>query len=355
MTCHDAREQLSDLLDGALNSGERALLEGHLAGCMDCRRELERLRATVSLLRRVEPARAPVGFVERVMARTHKLPWYRRLAGSIFLPLSIKLPAQAAAMALIAVLAVFLLQRQPQLRDAARPELSTPPPRAEAPATKLDQPAPPSAPAPSKAAKTQRRKLGEPSLEQAREPEGTTREGGRPDRLASQPSGALEAKQEPSKEASGERLEKAPPPASQPVPIPRVAAPAAPAPDRPPDESRAKSRDAVEGPPRVLGPAPPAPAAKRQSEVPGLFGRLNVRNRSAAEQGLGDLLARLGGSETARRQEPGATVVEVLVPEARYAEFVRGLTALGAWTPEGQPTALPTDPPQVRVSVRISE
>ena len=46
---------------------------------------------------------------------------------------------------------------------------------------------------------------------------------------------------------------------------------------------------------------------------------------------------------------------QVLVPEARYTEFVRSLTALGAWTAEGQPTALPTDPPQLRFSIRISE
>ncbi len=333
MTCHDARERLSDLLDGALNPGERPLLERHLEGCMDCRRELERLRATVSLLQRVEPARAPLDFVDRVMATTHTVPWYRRLAAWIFLPLSIKLPAQAAAMALIAVLAVFLLQRQPDLRDAARPEIYTPPPRAEAPATKPDQPA----------------------LERAREAESTMRAGRRADRSASRPSAAQENKQEPSNEASADRLEKAAPPDSQPVPAPQVAAPAAQAPAPPPDESRTKSREAAEGPPRVLGPAPPAGSAKRQSGVSALFGRLNVKNRPEAEQGLGDLLARLGGSETARRQEPGATVVEVLVPEARYAEFVRGLAALGAWSPEGQPTAVPTDPPLVRVNIRISE
>ena len=96
-------------------------------------------------------------------------------------------------------------------------------------------------------------------------------------------------------------------------------------------------------------------AAKRQSATSSVLGRLNVKNHPAAEQGLADLLARLGGSETGRRQELGATVVEVLVPEARYADFVRGLTTLGAWTPEGQPAALPTDPPQIRLSIRISE
>jgi len=96
-------------------------------------------------------------------------------------------------------------------------------------------------------------------------------------------------------------------------------------------------------------------AAKRQSATSSVLGRLNVKSRPAAEQGLADLLARLGGTETGRRQELGATVVEVLVPEARYADFVRGLTTLGAWTPEGQPAALPTDPPKIRLSIRISE
>jgi hypothetical protein len=96
-------------------------------------------------------------------------------------------------------------------------------------------------------------------------------------------------------------------------------------------------------------------SAKRQSAMSSVLGRLDVKNRPAAEHGLADLLARLGGSETGRRQELGATVVEVLVPEARYADFVSGLTTLGTWTPEGQAAALPTEPPQIRLSIRISE
>ena len=96
-------------------------------------------------------------------------------------------------------------------------------------------------------------------------------------------------------------------------------------------------------------------SAKCQSAMSSVLGRPNVKNRPTAEQSLADLLARLGGSEAGRRQELGATVVEVLVPKARYADFVRGLTTLGAWTPEAQPAALPTDPPQIRLSIRISE
>jgi anti-sigma factor RsiW len=65
MSCHDAREWLSDLLDDALEAEARAHVEAHLAGCAECR-PTDRLRATVSLLRAVERPQAPAGFVDRV-------------------------------------------------------------------------------------------------------------------------------------------------------------------------------------------------------------------------------------------------------------------------------------------------
>jgi anti-sigma factor RsiW len=362
MNCHETRERLSDLLDEALTLPERALVGAHLNGCPDCRRELDRLRATVSLLSRVERPRAPVGFVDRVMAAARPVPWYQRLGRRLFLPLNIKLPAQAAAMLVIAVLGVYLLQRTPELRDAARPELQSPAARSEPSGTTTAAPTPPPAPsqpAPDqkdlKAGKVDSGNVSEPAPRAARETENTVRSERRLDSPQSSPPSTQESKQGLKKEADADRLEKAGSPTSQAAPAPKVAESSAPAPTAPPAEPRAKSRDAAEGQSGALAPAPPAMSAKRQSATASVLGRLNVKDRPAAEQGLADLLARFGGSETGRRQELGATVVEVLVPEARYPDFVRGLTTLGAFTSEGQPAALPTDPPQIRVSIRISE
>ena len=358
MNCHETRERLSGLLDDALDASERALVGAHLDTCPDCRRELDRLRATVSLLSRVERPRAPVGFVDRVMAAARPVPWYRRLGRRLFLPLNIKLPVQAAAMLVIAVLGVYLLQRTPELRDAARVERETPASRSEPLGTTPAVPTPPPAPGQQdlKAGKVDAGKLSEPAPRAAREAENTVRTERRLDApQSSPPLITQEDKQGPKKEADADRPQKPAAPASQAAPAPQVAASGAPAPAAPPAESRAKSRDAAEGQSGVLAPAPPAMSAKRQSAVSSVFGRLNVKSRPAAEEGLADLLARLGGTETGRRKELGATVVEVLVPEARYADFIRGLTTLGAWTPEGQPAALPTDPPQIRLSIRISE
>lgn len=353
MNCHETRERLSSLLDEALDAPERLAVETHLDGCPECRRELDRLRATVSLLSRVERPRAPVGFVDRVVAAVQPVPWYRRLGRRLFLPLNIKLPAHAAAMLVVAVVGVYLLQRTPELRDAARPEREAPVSRSQTSGEQTGETAPG-----QKALKPDKADSGrspEPALRAAREAENTARDERRLDSPQSSSPATQESKQDLKREAEVDRLQKAAAPTFQAAPTPQAVAPAAPPLVQSPAEPRAKSRDAAEGQSGALAPGPPAMSAKRQPALSSVLGRLNVKSRPAAEQGMADLLARLGGTETGRRQESGATVVEVLVPEARYADFVQGLMTLGAWAPEGQPAALPTDPPQIRVSIRISE
>src|SRR5262249_27244698 len=95
VTCHDAREQLSALLDDALSGEERAALDTHLARGAECRRELEQLGGTVTLLGRLGPAHAPAGFVDRVVTRAYRPPWTRRLLDALFRPLRVKLPLEA--------------------------------------------------------------------------------------------------------------------------------------------------------------------------------------------------------------------------------------------------------------------
>src|SRR5262249_49133855 len=101
VTCADARDTRSALVDDALVPAERAAVETHLATCADCRRELERLRATVALLQGMERPRAPVGFVDRVVAAVRPEPWPRRLGRWLFVPLGVKLPVETAAVAIV--------------------------------------------------------------------------------------------------------------------------------------------------------------------------------------------------------------------------------------------------------------
>jgi anti-sigma factor RsiW len=96
--CEDVREDLVAYLDGELSDGARARVQEHVATCLACRREIERLTrlaAWVGALPRVEPA---ADFDERMWQRletdgaamAHRRAWR---------PARWSLPALAAAAA----------------------------------------------------------------------------------------------------------------------------------------------------------------------------------------------------------------------------------------------------------------
>ena len=338
MTCRDTRELLSALLDEALDARERARVQGHLEGCADCRRELDGLRSAVSLLSRAERARAPVGFVDKVMAGVHPLPWYRRLGRMVFLPLSVKLPIEAGAMVMIALLGVYLLQSTSELKDAARPDLPAVASRAEPPAA---PPAPPAlAPAPFRERDAKPKSEAPPAA------------GG--DRGRANMARPLEEAQAPSEarqEAKGV-LRQSAPPASEPT------KPEAPS----PGPSVSKTLDSREGSAdradaarkSAAGAAPAASSvmsAKQQLAPPAVSGVLTVKDRQQAERALADLISRMGVRETGWRQDGGATVVDVLVPQADYAAFTKELGELGSLRIEGQAAEVPV---LIVMSIRIS-
>jgi len=349
VTCHAAREWLGALVDDAVDPARRVEIETHLLACAECRLELEGLRATVGLLRRVEPARAPAGFVDRVMERARPAPWHRRVAAWLFLPLSVKLPAEAVAVVVIAGLAMLLIDRTPELRDAARVERPAPPQISDAPSQPLRTP-----------------------------PGGETRETPG-ERIATAPpasraeqSRVAASEQAPlDRGASSEQVAPAPvPPAPQ---EPAPGSPAAQSP-RPPDAGQQPQSAVTAPPPRPPAAAESSDEKRERSEmarklaapsagrVAGLSarpadvaGRLEVRDRSVAVAALPDLLSKVGGSETARRQDGTDIVIEVLIPEVRYDDFVRNLEALGAWSAPGLRQRVMLDAPYLRIPIRIAE
>jgi anti-sigma factor RsiW len=281
MTCHDARDQLSALLDGALGADEGGAVERHLDGCADCRRELERLRGTVALLRRLEPARAPAGFVGAVLRATR--PRYRRLLDAAFLPLSAKLPVELAAAAMIAVLGFQLVRDGPAFRGAVseRGDHAA----AGAPGTGTPAESPPA-----------------------------------PKALATRPWGG------------------APPAASSPdVPSRTRASPGlegdsgAPASGPDPTSSRVTAAAPVFRPakPTALGPD----CCVR--------GTLAAADRSRAASQVVELATRLGGTEVARRTDADRTVIDISVSREAYPAFVDGLRRLGRFTVERAPAQFP--------------
>ena len=120
MTCHEARELFSARVDEALASDDATQLDAHLAGCAECRAEWARFERTVALVRGIESARAPAGFVNRVLAAADPVPWPLRLARQVFMPLRVKLPLEAAAVVLVAGLAVMTFQHSPEMQRSVR-------------------------------------------------------------------------------------------------------------------------------------------------------------------------------------------------------------------------------------------
>jgi len=115
MDCREMREQFSAYLDGELSEQEHALVSAHLERCSACRQELDALRQTVELMRKVPRAKAPPFLAERTVAKVEK-----EAAHEYMRPLPLRRyilwPSLAAAVAL----ALTLFYREPVHRPALK-------------------------------------------------------------------------------------------------------------------------------------------------------------------------------------------------------------------------------------------
>jgi hypothetical protein len=345
MTCHEARELFSALVDETATAEERARAEAHLAGCADCPRELARFRRTVALLRSVEPARAPAGFVERVTAAATPARPRRRLARA-FVPLALKLPTQAAALVMVAVLVGYLFRHTPELERAARFE--PPAPRPPAPASEAltaapgAKAAPPAAPAPAP----------EPALlSKAPAP----RPAPAPEPVPAAPETAVREAAKDAANAEGARHDLGAAErhegrqAARDAPGGRREADAMAAKAAPPERETAGPARLEPKALKALAPAE-APRAKERAFVEArVSGALAVADRAVAAEKLRTLVTDLGGDY--REPLGDGAAVEIILPGATWADFVRGLAGIGRWAPDREPTG-PSD--RVRVTLRIT-
>jgi hypothetical protein len=409
MSCHDAREWLSDLLDDALEAEPRAQVDAHLAGCADCRRELDRLKATVSLLRAVESPQAPAGFVDRVLGAAGPAPWHRRLLDWLAAVRPLRFPVEAAAVVLVASLAVYVFQETPALRQAARPEIT----QDQVPGSFLSTEAQTAAPdAGADGAAEQIARAAESRSESLRLPPPVPPKA-QPTPRPVAPESSFKQKARAPLEELATSLRNSPGVSRDPAPrepapsasaAPSVPQGAAPPPDvrfsqadrSGPVEERLRSsrRDNASGdggvgegatsqsPPVPSGPVPapelrdrmarepeqeraerpaPVPAPSSRLTAPSamrivssdrVVGRLTVKDRQAADRQLAELLSRVGGAETGRHAEASGDTVVLVVPRAAYPAFAQGLARIGSWLAETEPPNLPD---RVPITLRITQ
>jgi len=135
MECKVIRERLSAYLEGAVSPEEKRLIGGHLPACKSCSAALEDLRKTEFLVKGLEKVEPPAWLKQKVMARIRVEQEARKsIIEKLFYPLHVKIPIEAFATILIAMVAIYIFKAvTPEMKHI--PSLS-PGPVALAPAEK---------------------------------------------------------------------------------------------------------------------------------------------------------------------------------------------------------------------------
>jgi hypothetical protein len=111
MECRDIRKNLSAYLEGMVSREERELIDQHLASCRGCSSALHELNRTGEMLKNLKEVEPPPGMKEKIMARVREEAEPKKgFIQKLFYPLHIKLPLEAFATVLVAVLAVYVFK-----------------------------------------------------------------------------------------------------------------------------------------------------------------------------------------------------------------------------------------------------
>jgi len=115
MTCHEVKELSSDYLDQRLSPMKITLIEEHLKSCIDCSREIEALRHTVSFIGSLDEIETSTDFLARVRRKIESGNRKKRVWAWLFEPVRIKVPLEASALLLVGVIGFLLYRETPRL------------------------------------------------------------------------------------------------------------------------------------------------------------------------------------------------------------------------------------------------
>jgi hypothetical protein len=118
MNCQEVQLDLSEYLEKSLDAIRMKGVETHLLSCATCRLEADGLRDCIREIAALPLVEPPIGFAQRVMAHAREIEVkpsvWQRLTSS----LRVSMPIQAAAVAVIAVMAVFVYQKESQIKNS---------------------------------------------------------------------------------------------------------------------------------------------------------------------------------------------------------------------------------------------
>ncbi len=128
MECPDVRKNLSAYLEGIVSPEDQEFIDQHLASCPACSRALYELNRTGKVLKNLKEVEPPPGMKQKIMARVREEAEPKKgLIQKLFYPLHIKVPLEAFATVLIAVLAVYMFKTvEPEMKDLRVPSPGKP-------------------------------------------------------------------------------------------------------------------------------------------------------------------------------------------------------------------------------------
>ena len=143
MTCKEIEDLLPGMIDGALADAEKKRIEAHLETCASCRKAFADLRKSDERVKSLEEVEPPPWLKTRVMARVREEAGQKEgIFRKLFYPLHVKVPIQALATVLIAVVAWNVYKTgEPEFRQMAPPPVAV----QEAPQAQAPQEAAPAA------------------------------------------------------------------------------------------------------------------------------------------------------------------------------------------------------------------
>lgn len=117
MNCEEVANHFSDYLDKSLDTATMTRVATHIIACPVCRAESNDLADCIEQVAGLPALDAPLGFAQRVMAHVREIEAKPTIWQWLFQSWSKKTPLQATAVVMVAVLAVFLYQKEEPLKQ----------------------------------------------------------------------------------------------------------------------------------------------------------------------------------------------------------------------------------------------
>lgn len=348
MICSEIENRLPAFLEELLSPEEGKSVEAHLASCNRCRRafaDLQRAQELVQGLGEVEP---PPFFEQRIMSRvreeSEKKPGILR---KLFYPLHTKVPIQALATVLIAVLAFHVFHvGEPErkgvaplpipLAEPGKDRMATEPPgTVETPSAETPAGRPPEGDLPAK----HRQRLAAPPPEKE----------GKADRIADSqaPRGeGLPAAVKSEVPAMAAREMEAPPAGAEALGDAREAL----MPERK-REKMASAGTAAESGKMAAAPAPAQRTVAEAVKRPVTNLTIRVADPGAAIREIEELLGRAHARSVGRQRRDGGEILTAEIPADRIASFLDRLGAIGEVDLEKRPLAFQDGDVTVRIKI----